>query len=98
MSPHRSFCMLNRLRAVLARSYPDGVLDPDDEDLAVPDLALPGPAGDRELVDHGVHDLRPHHRLDLQSRPERDVHGCAAVLFGVTPLRAASLDLGHGHA
>src|SRR6266513_3741249 len=76
----------------------DCVLDPDDEDLAVADLAVAGSPGHRQLVDDDAHDLRLHDGLDLAPRAERDVHRLAAIRFGVTALRTAALDLGHRHA
>src|SRR6266567_7425123 len=93
MSPHCTFAVLHGFGAVLAGADPDSVLDADDEDLAVPHFTVASPPGHGQLVDHGTDDLRLHDRLDLESRPERDVHRGATVLLRIAALSAASLDL-----
>src|SRR5207245_6136326 len=98
VTPHGPLAMLNRFWSMLPSSNAYRVFDSDHEDLAVADLAVAGAAGHRELVHHGGDDLRLHHRLDLEPRPERDVHGRATVFFGVSALGAATLDLGHRHS
>src|SRR5437773_7613845 len=98
VAPHRTLAVLDRVGPVLPSPDADRVLDPDDEDLAVADLAVAGPPGHRQLVDDDAHDLRLHDCLDLEPRSERDVHRLAAIRLGVTALGAAALDLGHRHA
>src|SRR5205807_2335889 len=49
-------------------------------------------------LDHAVHDLGLHHGLDLDPRPQRDVHLGAAVALRVATLGPAALDLGHREA
>src|SRR5256885_16666281 len=87
--------MLHGLCTMLPGADANGVLDADDENLPVSHLTLAGAPGDGKLVDDGRHDLGFHHRLDLEPRPERDVHRGAAVLLGVAALGATSLDLRH---
>src|SRR5438477_10821371 len=83
---------------MLAGANPNCVLDADDEDLSVSDLSVVARAGGLcELADHGIDNLRLHHRLDLQSRPQGDVDRRTPVPLGVTALRAAALDLRDGH-
>src|SRR5216683_7186030 len=99
MSPHGALGMLDRGGAMFARSNTNRVFDVDDEDLAVADLAMVASSGGfRKLVDHCLHDFRLHHRLDLEPRNQRDVNGSASILFRVSTLRAAALDLGHSDA
>src|SRR5258708_459652 len=99
MPPHGTSRVLDGFRTVLAGADADSVLDPDDEDLAVAHLAAVfGPSRQRNLVDHSVDDLRLHHGLDLEPRPQRDVHRRAPIFLRVSALGAASLDLGHGDA
>src|SRR5438477_7701797 len=97
VAPHRTLGVLDRFRAVLAGADPHGVLNSDDEDLAVAALAVAASTGDRQLVDHRCHDLRFHDRLNLEPRPKRYVHGRPAVLLGIAALGAASLDLCDRH-
>src|SRR5438093_8574123 len=92
VAPHRALAVLHRVRSVLTGPDADRVLDPDDEDLAVADLAVAGPPGHRQLVDDDAHDLRLHDGLDLEARAERDVHRLAAIRLGVTALPSAALD------
>src|SRR5882672_3791782 len=68
VAPHGTFGMLDRFGSVLAGADAHRVFDSDDEDLAVAHLTVSGASGDRQLVDHGRHDLRLHHRLDLEPR------------------------------
>src|SRR5439155_14588935 len=93
--PHGAFGVLDGFGTVLAGADADRVLDADDEDLPVSHLAVARAPGDGKFVDHGRYDLGFHHRLDLEPRPERDVHRGAAVLLGVAALGATSLDLRH---
>src|SRR6266478_1607955 len=91
--------MLHGFGAMFASSNPNRVFDVDDKDLAVADLAVvAGSGGFRKLVDHRLHDLPLHHRLHLEPWDQRDVNGSASILFRVSTLRAAALDLGHSHA
>src|SRR4029077_11780653 len=89
MAPHRSRGVLHRLRTVLTGPDAHRVLDPDDEDLPVAHLTLSGARGDRQLVNDDGNDLRPHHRLYLEPRTQRDVHRPSAIRLGVAALRAA---------
>src|SRR5438094_8995338 len=79
MPPHRSFPVLDGLWAVLAGADADGVLDADDKDLAVADFTLAGAAGDCELVDHRVDDLRPRLQVAAVVPPDR-AHTALAAL------------------
>src|SRR5260221_10386404 len=96
MPPHGALSVFDGFGAVLAGADSDRVLDVDDEDLAVADLAMvAGPRGLRQLVDNGLHYFGLHHRLNLEPGNQRDVDGGAAVLFRVAALGATALDLGH---
>src|SRR5690348_6537168 len=98
MPPHGALAVLDGVGPVLAGPDPDRILDTDHKDLSVADLSRTGPTGDGQLVNHGAHDLRLHHGLDLQPGAKRDVDRPAAIRLGVAALSAATLDLGHGHA
>src|SRR6266576_3567794 len=98
VAPHGAFAVLDSVRPVLPSPDADRVLDADDEDLAVADLAVAGPPGHRQLVDDDAHDLRLHDGLDLEPRAERDVHRLSAICLGGAALRSAAFDLGHRDA
>ncbi len=87
---------VQRLLGEFPGPHAQGLLDIEDENLAVADLAGLGGFGDGldDLVGHrgGHHDFQ----LDLGHEVHR-VFG-APIDFGVTGLRAEALDLGHHHA
>src|SRR5258706_2318390 len=66
------------------------------EDPSVPLLARP--RRDCLLCDHCLHDLGPHHRLDLEAWPQRDVDRRAPILLGVPAPGTTALDLRESHA
>src|SRR5579884_3214463 len=99
VAPHGARRVLDGLGTALPGADADRLLDVQDEDLAVAHLALlAGAGGAGDHVDHPLHDLVPHHRLDLEPRSERDVDGRSPVALGVAALGPAALHLGHGHA
>src|SRR5260370_7128631 len=86
----------HRMITVLARPDRDGVFEPGDEYLAIPDGA-----GLRRVADqrhHGVHAVVGHDQLELELREEADRVLAAPVRLGMTPLATAAADLGHDHA
>src|SRR5438045_9475358 len=58
VAPHGALGVLDGFWAVLTRPDAHRVLHPDDEDLAVPDLTVAGPPGNRQLADHRDDALR----------------------------------------
>src|ERR1035438_6138003 len=82
--------------APLPGPNPHGLLDGEDEDLAVADLAGAGGGGDR--LHHRLHSLVPDDRLDLYLPLKRDVDPGAPVHLGVAPLAATTQHLGDRQA
>src|SRR5579884_218686 len=80
--------------ALLTGADADGLVDRQDEDLPVADLAGARRADDG--VDHRVHPRLLDHGLDLHLALQGDVGPRPAVDLGVAALRAAADHLGHG--
>src|SRR5260370_33586075 len=86
----------HRMITVLARPDPDGVFEPGDEYLAIPDGA-----GLRRVADqrhHGVHAVVGHDQLELELREEVDRVLAAPGRLVMTPLGTDPAALGHYHA
>src|SRR3954454_15043741 len=82
---------LEGLLAGLARADPVGLLDGQDEDLPVTDVAGTGVPQDR--VDDRRHVLRGDHALDLELRPQVVRQRRAAIALGDALLPAGALHL-----